>query len=211
MHSPDAPKLVLELAASTQVSRTVPFTISFKLRTEERSSVVIDWNLIDAMLEAQFVLLHKTKDGLERCAVEKRIYPKISDICVHSEVLQGEGQVYDYELGPAYHECLRSGETYVFFWPGKEITKWEMNTRQVHLQRKHCGDEMNKESCIILPASNALEFTVYEESDPWPEREKWVKQRGFWAANLEEQAWRLNDDVRYRAPAPMTLTEADRE
>ena len=158
-----------------------------------------------------FVLLHKKEHGLERCHVQVRDVGESSVACYHSVAAPGKGAISTEYLDPEYHSCLRAGETYVFFWPGAEIKSWEHNTMLSHFKKSDCRTDMDHVAPIILPASNSVEFTVFEEPEPWPERETWERSRGFWAANLKERNWRRTRNIRHRTRIPKVLTQADRE
>lgn len=210
-YSPGTPKLSLELVAPSRVSRTVPFDVSFILKTEESCSLIIDWTPLKALNNSQFVLLHKKETGAEICHVRKCDVKGNPLACPYSEVLPGKGASETRYFGSEYHSLLEVGDTYIFFWPGAEIRSWERNAMMDHLRKMNCAANMSDAVPIILPASNTMEFTIFEEPEPWPEREAWERIDGFWATNLKEKNWRKNRRYRARTPVPKVLTQADRE
>jgi hypothetical protein len=69
-----------------------------------------------------------------------------------------------------YYSAMKANEKYILFWPGGHIERWffggadEYESRPIDAHEK----EHAREPKVILAPSNALEFTVYEETQPWP-------------------------------------------
>lgn len=169
------------------------------------------------MRDHHFILLHKMELGLEECGIRPPATPYRGHYgCLCTEVKPRDATEHFTILGDEYHEVLEAGEIYFLFWPGAELPLWSQSTNYEHTSMKDCRATMHSHPRAILPASNCIEFTVYEENEPWPEREENERRYGFGTANSLEKDWRDTKDIPYehkysRKPAPDFLTEADRE
>lgn len=187
------------------------FTIRFEGQPDETKSIVIEWESADAMRFSGFVLLHKTKDGLRKCDVRGTQLGKNRDRLRDTEIAPGKADARKHMLSYEYHKAMKSCESYLFFWPGGEVRWWDWGTCKDHEDRTCRTKDIENQARprLILPASNALEFTGSVDVEPCIERPLF-ELAPFNVANQRETLWRRCKDRYARIPSPQCLTEADR-
>ena len=189
----------------------IRFTLKHEGEADESKKIVIEWQPADVMRLAGFVLLHKTKDGLQKCDIPPIHLTGDMDNVSDVEIAQGSSFVGKHMLSYEYHKALEAGETYVFFWPGGKVNWWDWGSCSDHKDRtQRVGDDRDRiQPQIIIPASNAIEFTGSADIEPCIERPSFEKAP-FMVANQREALWRRRKDKRVRIDAPSCLTAADR-
>lgn len=112
-----------------------------------------------------------------------------------------------------FYDPSRLGKTYVVFWPGGEIKWWDGGDVTEHeggiFHAKE--NELDPRPPIVLPASNAVTFTVGEEPDVWSGRAA-MEERGtpIEFMNFAESMYRSQEEYcRPRSPFPI-VPESDR-
>jgi hypothetical protein len=94
------------------------------------------------------------------------------------------------------HKSLTLGKEYIAFWPGGEVKWWDWGRFEDHEGRiiKATETVQQLRPTIILPASNAIRFTVGEEPDVWPERAEMERRMPnvdcIDIVNFAESIWR---------------------
>lgn len=108
-----------------------------------------------------------------------------------------------------YHKVLVPGQTYRLLWPGAKIGMWDWGNYQ-----DHDGKELKSQAVrdpklptLILPACAGFDFTVKEESEPWPDRAEVESKYGLAAANSEEGEWRREQNP---PPSPPPIAASQR-
>ena len=124
------------------------------------------------------------------------------------ELRPGEARRFVQILPDNLHKALIPGERYRLIWPGEEIFMWDWGTKRdwVGKELKSQAARESKLPRLILPASAGVEFTVKEESEPWPGRAEYEAEFGFSAANSREADWLLEQNPP-RSPSPISPSQ----
>jgi hypothetical protein len=166
--------------------------------------------IIIAFKFTRFLLLHQKGDSFEQVNVgqgtfENRGGEDIMRVDGYNNGLEelrpGEARRFVKILPDNLHKALIPGERYRLIWPGEEIFMWDWGTKRdwVGKELKSQAARESKLPRLILPASAGIEFTVKEESEPWPGRAEYEQNLDFLLRTLEKQ-------IGYRKPSSITLT-----
>jgi len=165
----------------------------------------------------RFLLLHQKGDSFEQVNVgqgtfENRGGEDIMKVngCNNGleELRPGEARRFVQILPDNLHKALIPGERYRLIWQGEEIFMWDWGTKRdwVGKELKSQAARESKLPRLILPASAGVEFTVKEESEPWPGRAEYEAEFGFSAANSREADWLLEQNPP-RSPSPISPSQ----